>query len=61
MGEYSVAAIKQEIVHHKKNCAAQEYLESQFRRDGDAMPSNLLHRLSNLKAQNEMVKSGCLY
>jgi hypothetical protein len=57
MGEYSIAGIEREIMLHKKNCAAQEHLESQIRRVGEAMPSHLLERLSGLSVKNEMVKN----
>lgn len=57
MREYSTQEIKQEIIQHKKNCAAQEQLEAQLRRDGTDMPFHLIQRLSELKMHNEMVKS----
>lgn len=53
----SVESILNEIQQHKQNCAAQALLEARFRRDGDAISSHLVDRLSMLKEKNTIVEN----
>jgi len=56
MDTFSILSIREEIVLHKKNSAAQEELEARLRRDGSLSSKNQI-RLSDLKLKNCRVKN----